>query len=205
MEEWGETYHSIHGAVQEAMHVYLQNGYYKVDKPSIQILEMGFGTGLNAYLTFLEAIKTNRQIEYHSVEGFPLSKEEFSCLNYKTLTLDKVEQDVFDKMHNVAWESLEKVHNQFTLKKIHSSFQEVQLPQQYYDLIYFDAFGYPFQPELWTEEIFQKMFDSLKQGGVLVTYACRTVIKKAMKNAGFEVEVCAGPPGKREMSIAYKR
>lgn len=205
IEEWGETYHSIHGAVQEATHVYLMNGFYKINKESFKILEMGFGTGLNAYLTFLEALKTNKNIEYHSVEGFPLSQEEFESLNYKLLTVDESKQVVFDRMHLIEWEELHELHSQFTLRKIHNTFQEVQLTNDYFDLIYFDAFGYPFQPELWTEDIFEKMYNCLQVNGVLVTYACRSAIKRAMKVAGFEIEVCPGPPGKREMSIAYKR
>lgn len=204
MEEWGETYHSVHGAVQEALHVYIRNGFNLIQLESFAILEMGFGTGLNTFLTYLEAKKEAKNIEYHTIEAFPLTQDEVACLNYKELSHDKIDQDIFDVMHQSSWNQLNEITPTFSLKKIESTFEEVLLPEQHFDLIYFDAFGYPFQPELWSDAIFQKMYNCLRPGGVLTTYACRGPIKRAMKNAGFTLKFVAGPPGKREMTIAFK-
>lgn len=204
IEEMGETYHSIHGAVQEAMHVYIRNGFDHITNDHITILEMGFGTGLNTFLTYLEAKNKQKTIEYHSVEGFPLTQDEVACLNYKNLSTEVEDQTVFDDLHTCSWNELNAIHPVFTVKKIENTFQEVILPNDYFNLIYFDAFGYPFQPELWSDEIFEKMYTCLQPGGVLATYACRSAIKRAMKKAGFELDIVPGPPGKREMTVAYK-
>lgn len=204
IEEWGETYHSVHGAVQEAKHVYIKNGLEKISQSKIKILEMGFGTGLNAFLTVLEAKKTQKEIEYHSVEGFPLTIEEVKGLNYVALAENEEEKQIFNQLHSSAWNEPQSLTRQFVLHKILSTFENVDLQENYFDLIYFDVFGYPYQPDLWSVDVFDKMYKTLKEGGILTTYACRGAIKRAMKSAGFTVEVCPGPPGKREMTIAYK-
>jgi tRNA U34 5-methylaminomethyl-2-thiouridine-forming methyltransferase MnmC len=204
IEEWGETYHSIHGAVQEAEHVYIKNGLERLTNNNVKILEMGFGTGLNAFLTALKAKKEQKKIEYHTVEGFPLSTEETERLNYIDLVKTKEGQQIFDALHTSRWNTKTRITQEFTLNKIHGLFEEVNLANDYFDLIYFDVFGYPYQPELWSVEIFKEMYAALKQGGILTTYACRSPIKKAMQNAGLLIEVCSGPPGKREMIIARK-
>lgn len=204
VEDWGETYHSVHGAIQEALHVYIKNGFDRIDKGDFRILEMGFGTGLNALLTYIEAKQQNKTIVYHGVEGFPLKDNEVAVLNYTSGETTQEYSAVFNTMHDLEWEKEIEIADFFKIKKIESRFEDLNLKQEY-DLVYFDVFGYPYQPELWSEAIFKKMYDGLKPNGLLVTYACRGVIKRAMKQVGFEIEVCAGPPGKREMLLAWKR
>lgn len=204
MEDMDETYHSVHGAVQEANHVYLKEGFFQVPKRQFSILEMGFGTGLNALLTALQAEKNQLTIQYHAVEGFPLTTEEIQLLNYSAqLDHPNAVRD-FESIHQIDWEVETPINSCFSLKKIRSLFEELQLLPETYDLIYFDAFGYPYQPELWSAEIFSKMYDSLKPNGILVTYACRGVIKQNMRTAGFKVARLTGPPGKRQMIRAHK-
>lgn len=204
IEEWGETYHSIHGAVQEAEHVYIKNGLGRLKDNNLKILEMGFGTGLNAFLTALAAEKFQKTIEYHSVEGFPLLTEEIRGLNYSTFAKTDEDKLIFEALHTSLWNTKSLITQKFTLNKIQSMFEEVNLEDNYFDLIYFDAFGYRYQPDLWSVKIFKKMYTALKKGGILTTYACRNPIKKAMGETGFSVEVCPGPPGKREMIVAHK-
>ncbi len=204
VEDWGETYHSVHGAIQEALHVYIKNGYERINKEECRVLEMGFGTGLNALLTFINAKSLGRKVVYHGIEGFPLNNGEVEGLNY-TSDGDMYEfEEVFESLHSLEWEREIGLTEFFSLKKVESKFESLYLNQEY-DLIYFDVFGYPYQPELWSEAIFEKMYAALNENGLLVTYACRGVIKSAMKKVGFEIEVCPGPPGKREMLLAWKR
>lgn len=204
IEDWDESYHSKHGAIQEAYHVFIKNGLdtFK-DNSKVSILEIGFGTGLNAFITFLESQKRNLTIDYVGVEAYPISKEEVGQLNYvEQLKADKY-KDVFDKIHSSCWEKTQELNETFILTKRKQFFQDIHDIEKY-DLIYFDAFGFPVQPELWSEEIFKKMFCALLPNRTLVTYACRTSIRKAMLSAGFQVEKLPGAPGKREMLRANK-
>lgn len=206
VEDWGETYHSIHGAVQESRHVYIQNGLHRLDnKSNIRVLEFGFGTGLNALLTMQETMLKNQTLEYHTIEGFPLLKEEYELLDYSKNLKDFKEANLlFKKSHDAEWGSLTTLSETIQLQKINALFEEVSVQNDYFDLVYFDVFGYQFQPDLWSEAIFEKAYDSLKIGGILVTYACRGAIKRNMKAVGFAIEIVPGPPGKREMIVAYK-
>ncbi|MHC5354141.1 tRNA (5-methylaminomethyl-2-thiouridine)(34)-methyltransferase MnmD [Myroides sp. LJL115] len=205
LNDWGESYHSVHGAVQEAKHVYLDNGLHHFkDQKDIAILEMGFGTGLNTFLTYLKAKEWGNTIAYSSIEGFPISTEELRALNYRQIPSVEEDQRIFDLLHQCKWDTKEQISSFFSLLKMHNTFEEQVLEANTFDLIYFDVFGYPYQPELWSQAIFEKMFQSLKPGGILTTYACRGVIKRNMQNVGFRVEKVAGPPGKREMIVAYK-
>ena len=201
--EWNESYHSKNGAIQEAYHVFINAGYSLVEKQSINILEIGFGTGLNAFITYLEAKKFNTQINYVGVEAYPISEEEVNSLNYIEELNVKIEKDVFSLMHDSKWGEVIEISSQFKLTKRKQLFQEIN-DIDCFDLIYFDAFGFTLQPELWSEEIFQSMYDSLLKNGVLVTYACRGSIKRAMLKAGFKVEKLPGAPGKREMIRGIK-
>ncbi|HSD15329.1 MAG TPA: tRNA (5-methylaminomethyl-2-thiouridine)(34)-methyltransferase MnmD [Flavobacterium sp.] len=204
MEEWGETYHSRHGAIQEAKHVFIQNGLSLFKEQSVVILEIGFGTGLNAFITFLEAKKFNQNINYVGVEAYPILPEEVVKLNY-VAQLDATQYDTeFQRMHSSEWGKNIILSDSFTLTKRKQFFNEIN-DKDCFDLIYFDAFGFQYQPELWSVEIFRIMFDALKENGVLVTYACRSSIKRAMLEVGFKVEKLKGPPGKREMLRAVKK
>lgn len=202
--DWNENYHSTHGAIQEAKHVFIKNGLDLLqNQKSISLLEIGFGTGLNAFITFLETLDKEK-VNYVGVEAYPISSEEIAQMNYVTELKATQYQVVFDKMHSCDWESQQHITEKFILTKRKQFFQDINDKEQY-DLIYFDAFGFPLQPELWSEVIFKKMFDALLPNGVLVTYACRTSIKNAMLSVGFSIEKLPGAPGKREMLRAIKR
>lgn len=204
-EELDETYHSRHGAVQESLHVFIGAGLFPLVEiqKDISILEMGFGTGLNAWLTAIKATGLNLNISYTTLEAFPITNEQVEKLNYSEWGKNEAEKKLFAKIHEVSWEEFIEINQHFRIKKIKIEFERFQAEQEF-DLIYFDAFGPDTQPELWKEEIFDKMYRSLKPGGVLVTYSVKGLVRRAMKNAGFIVEKIPGPPGKREMSRAIK-
>jgi len=200
LPDWNEQYHSKHGAIQEAKHVFIKHGLEIVNLDEISILEIGFGTGLNCFITFLESDKI---IDYVGVEAYPVSEEEIQKLNYvKELNANKY-QNIFDKMHTVSWEERYRISEHFSLTKRKQFFADIEDVKRY-NLIYFDAFGAEHQPELWTESIFKKMFKSLKVNGILVTYSAKGSVRRAMQAVGFAVERLPGPPGKREMLRATK-
>jgi len=202
--EWNEQYHSKHGAIQEAYHVFIKHGLQLFSNENVAILEIGFGTGLNAFITFLEYQKQQLTINYTGVEAYPIAAEEIEQLNYvKELNAEK-NQTVFDTMHGCNWEEKQAINNQFSLTKQQLFFDKITAKNEY-NLIYFDAFGARVQPELWTEDIFKIMFDSLQENGVLVTYSAKGSVRRAMQAVGFEVERLPGPPGKREMLRAIKK
>ncbi|WP_337966746.1 tRNA (5-methylaminomethyl-2-thiouridine)(34)-methyltransferase MnmD [uncultured Flavobacterium sp.] len=204
LKEWDECYHSKHGAIQEAKHVFIKNGLSLFEDNPVSILEIGFGTGLNAFITFLESNAKQQKIDYVGVEAYPVNAEEVLAMNY-VAELEALEFDnIFQKMHKSEWNEKTQICNLFSLTKRKQFFHEID-DLEIFDLIYFDAFGYRVQPELWTTEIFRKMYNSLKPNGVLVTYAARGVVKRSMIEVGFTVEKLAGPPGKREMFRAFKK
>jgi tRNA U34 5-methylaminomethyl-2-thiouridine-forming methyltransferase MnmC len=207
LPEWDEQYHSKHGAIQEAYHVFIKHGLQHVynfgETNNLAILEIGFGTGLNAFITLLEADKLKLSIDYFGVEAYPVAMDEIKQLNYpKQLQVSKNEE-LFKKLHVVGWNESNEISKNFSLTKQNRFFSEIN-EKTVYNLIYFDAFGARVQPELWTEKIFQKMFDALIDGGVLVTYAAKGSVRRAMQAVGFKVEKLPGPPGKREMLRATK-
>lgn len=217
IEEWNEQYHSIHGAIQEAKHVYIKNGllfYIEqchlecsrnviFETKNITILEIGFGTGLNAFLTLLKAEELKQNIQYTGVEAYPVLPEELQQLNYVDQLSAQPYQIAFETLHQSLWEKEIKVTPFFQLIKQQKKFQDIQ-NENTYDLIYFDAFGSRVQPELWTEHIFKIMYKALKPNGVLVTYSVKGSVRRAMLSVGFLVEKLPGPPGKREMLRAIK-
>ena len=209
IEEWNEQYHSVHGAIQEAKHVFIKEGLYHycnantTESNEVSILEIGFGTGLNAFITLLEADKLKTKIHYVGVEAFPVGIEEMNQLNYVEQLHAKNQDHLLKQMHESPWEGEQNMGSFFTLTKQKKDFTEIK-DINTYDIIYFDAFGSRVQPELWTETIFQKMYDALKLNGVLVTYAAKGSVRRAMQTVGFEVERLQGPPGKREMLRATK-
>ena len=214
LEEWNESYHSKHGAVQEAYHVFIRNGLDLFKETSeVSILEIGFGTGLNALISFLENSETNQKINYMGIEKFPVLQEEFTVLNYpkalKQFTSDLKFSEteilkIYNSLMNARWEEFELIHPNFQLKKAQADFLEFDYPNESFDLIYFDAFGARVQPELWTEELFEKLFQSMKSGGILTTYSSKGSVRRALISVGFRVEKRPGPPGKREMLVAFK-
>ena len=198
LQEWDECYHSKFGAIQEAQHVFIKNGLSLFENSTISILEIGFGTGLNAFITFLESKKINQIIDYIGVEAYPVALDEVRLMNYIPELNAENESAIFEKMHECNWEEPIILREDFLFTKRKQFFADIDDFEKF-DLIYFDAFGYRVQPELWSLEIFTKMYTSLKSGGILVTYACRGPIKRAMIEAGFQIEKLTGPPGKREM------
>jgi tRNA U34 5-methylaminomethyl-2-thiouridine-forming methyltransferase MnmC len=203
LPDWNESYHSKHGAIQEAYHVFIKNGLSIFQGKPLSILEIGFGTALNAFITCLESQKSVQTIDYVGVEAYPISAEEVLQMNYVAELNAEKERSAFELMHQSNWEEKITIASNFTLTKRKQFFDEISDENQY-DLIYFDAFGYRVQPELWSTEIFEKMYKALKVNGVLVTYAARGVVKRSMIEVGFTVEKLAGPPGKREMFRATK-
>lgn len=212
LPEWDEQYHSKHGAIQEAYHVFIKHGlqyFYDSELVSdsnnnISIFEIGFGTGLNAFITLLEAEKLTKQINYFGVEGYPILSDEISQLNYPKQLKAEKNESLFKMLHEVSWEEKHEITKHFYLTKQHKYFSEIK-EKDIYNLIYFDAFGARVQPELWTETIFKKMYEALQKNGVLVTYAAKGSVRRAMQAVGFKVEKLPGPPGKREMLRATKR
>ena len=203
LPDWNENYHSKHGAIQEAKHVFIKNGLSLFENRNVSILEIGFGTGLNAFITFLEAKKLNQKIDYYGVEAYPVIAKEVLQMNYIAALNAENNESVFKKMHESDWEKKIILDDHFCLTKRKQFFNEI-VDENKYDLIYFDAFGYRVQPELWSTEIFKKMYNSLKSNSYLVTYAARGVVKRSLTEVGFTVEKLEGPPGKREMFRAFK-
>lgn len=206
IEDWKEQYHSKHGALQEAQYVFVQMGLqYLLDlkqPTTIRLLEIGFGTGLNAFLTAIEYQNKNIQIQYHGLDAYPVNRDELKALNYGNL-LGQNHQVLFEHIHQAKWGEWCRIQPQFSLKKSRQLIADFR-EHSCYDLIYFDAFGARVQPELWTKHIFQQMYEALAQGGVLVTYSAKGSVRRAMQTVGFEVERLQGPPGKREMLRATK-
>ena len=204
LPDWDEQYHSKHGAIQEAFHVFIKNGLSLFSDTKIAILEIGFGTGLNSFITFLEAQKLNLAVDYVGVEAYPIEEKEIGQLNYvKALKADEF-RNIFDEMHHQEWDFKNKISAKFCLTKRKQFFKEID-DRHTFDLIYFDAFGARVQPELWTEVLFKKMHSALKSDGVLVTYSAKGSVRRAMQSVGFAVERLPGPPGKREMLRATKK
>nr|WP_288932139.1 tRNA (5-methylaminomethyl-2-thiouridine)(34)-methyltransferase MnmD [uncultured Allomuricauda sp.] len=203
IEDWDEQYHSKHGAVQEAYHVFIEHGLRLFQNKKINLLEIGFGTGLNAFITLLEAPKQQLSIDYVGIEAFPVSKEEVEALDYCQQLDASNNREAFQRMHNSPWEETVTITPHFSLLKQKMDFKEIE-EENLFNLIYFDAFGARVQPELWTEEIFLKMYHALEKGGILVTYAAKGSVRRAMQAVGFTVERLPGPPGKREMLRAIK-
>ena len=204
-EELDETYHSRHGAIQESLHVFIGAGLLPMQelKKEISILEMGFGTGLNAWLTTIKAADLNLKISYTTLEAFPISNAQVDKLNYSEWGKSETEKKYLSKIHEVPWGEFNDINKHFRIKKLKINFEDFYA-DQVFDLIFFDAFGPDIQPDLWGDEIFKRMYQALKPGGTLVTYSVKGSVRRAMKSAGFVVKKIPGPPGKREISRAVK-
>jgi tRNA U34 5-methylaminomethyl-2-thiouridine-forming methyltransferase MnmC len=200
-----EHYHSTFGAVQEAKHIFMDAGLGSfAENPEVDILEIGFGTGLNAFLTMTEAGKSGKEIRYVSIEAFPLDETIYTKLNYPEVTGFPEYRSVFLRMHSSPWNKPVQITEYFRLEKIHAQVETSFFVHEMADLVFFDAFGPDVQPELWKEAIFSKLFESLKPGGILVTYSVKGIVRRAMMQAGFKVEKLPGPTGKREITKAWK-
>lgn len=200
-----ETYHSVHGARRESLHVFIKNGLeYFIEKNShetIQIFEVGFGTGLNALLAASFAESEKQKISYTSIEAFPLTNGIVDQLNYAESDREK---EVFQKLHSALWEQDVSVNDFFTLKKTKTTLQQIQLREKIFDVIFFDAFAPSKQPELWEIPMLEKVCRALRPDGIFTTYCAKGQLKRDLRSLGLLVETLAGPPGKKEMVRALK-
>jgi tRNA U34 5-methylaminomethyl-2-thiouridine-forming methyltransferase MnmC len=204
--EWNETYHSRHGIKQEAEHVFISQGLDQIKTSEISILEMGFGTGLNAFLTLYKAMEKDLTVQYYTLEKYPLNKEEINELKYGALVDKKKAEEYYQVLHQTDWEQEIHICKNFTFTKFKADFLKLKnLPIRDINLVYYDAFGARVQPELWKEDIFKQIFDIMVPGGLLTTYSSKGSARRAMQNVGFKVEKITGPKGKREMVNAWKR
>jgi tRNA U34 5-methylaminomethyl-2-thiouridine-forming methyltransferase MnmC len=203
--QFGSTYHSVHGAVSESAHVFIQAGlhYILTHKNTASVLEIGFGTGLNAFMTYLYAQQTQKNIRYTTCEAYPLLPHEVKELNYAEQLGAPTEQPIFQYLHTANWDCEIPVAPFFKFTKQLLKFENISY-QNEFDIIYFDAFEPEAQPELWTHNMLQIMYNALVPQGVLVTYCAKGVVKRTLKAVGFSIETLAGPPGKREMTRATK-
>lgn len=195
--EMDEHYHSTNGAMQEALHIYIAKAYQHSAVQNPTVFEVGFGTGLNALLTALEAERTQRKTTFVSIEKYPLSQESYNSLNYPDL-LGEEAKPLFTAMHSCKWNELCEISEYFTLKKLHADLTELpDIPN--FDVVYFDAFAPNKQASMWTEEILAYVCAHTNPGGILTTYCAKGDVRRMLQSVGFSVERTDGPIGKREM------
>ncbi len=196
LPDMDETYHSVHGAITESQFVYIQNGLEQIASQEISILEFGFGTGLNALLSFAYAQKVRKRLRYYTVEKFPLEKDQLDSLNYGSLLEMNAE---WGRLHDLAWNTWEDWEEKHALYKMQGDFTALDLPNHSIDLLYYDAFAPSKQEEVWSINYLQKAAATLKKGGILVTYCAKGQFRRDLQSLGFEVSRLPGPPGKNEM------
>jgi len=197
-----ESYHSLHGAIQESLHVFIKEGFLFHPGRELRILETGFGTGLNAALTCMETGKTGKKIRYDSLELYPLAANEYSQLNY--FEKGTRSREIFIRLHECEWNRSVNISPLFNIIKLQCNLVTCELPGKY-ELVYFDAFSPRAQPEQWRTEIFRKIHNAMTSGGVLVTYCASGKVRRNMEESGLLVQKIPGPPGKREMIRGVKK
>ena len=195
--ELNETYHSIHGAIQESVHIFIESGLKKQTKDHLHVLEIGLGTGLNAFLTLIETSSTFQKTHYTAIELYPLSVASACLLNYPDI-LAPDKKDTFYQLHTAPWQNHIQLTSRFELYKIKEDYSSMTLSGNF-DLVYFDAFSPEIQPELWVESLFSAIKDHMNEGGVLTTYCAKGAVRRILQSLGFTVERIPGPRGKREM------
>lgn len=203
-----EHYHSVHGALSESKHVFINSGtdsfVKKTAVGSLAILEVGFGTGLNAILTMIYGKNHNLLIDYMAYDIIALDYETITKLKYNPVFTSESNHSAFLRMHKTSWGKSHEITPGFFLKKVIGKIENAELPPDTFDVVYYDAFSPGVQPELWTESVFEKIFSTMKKQGILVTYSAKGAVKRALAGAGFQVEILSGPPGKRHMISATK-
>jgi tRNA U34 5-methylaminomethyl-2-thiouridine-forming methyltransferase MnmC len=200
LPEMDETYHSVFGAKTESEHVFIEAGYKQFAQQKLNILEVGTGTGLNVFLTYLHHLKDNREIYFETLEKYPLNEIVYKELNYAISDENKL---IFNKIHTSNWNEITHLDSTFQLHKKQIDLLDFSSDYKF-DLVYFDAFDPAKQPELWTEKVFQNIYNHMNADGILVTYSAKGIVRRAMQSVGFKVERIPGPPGKREMIRASK-
>jgi len=199
LPEIDEHYHSIHGAINESMHVYIEQGLLYTKKKKLTIIEIGFGTGLNAYLTYAYAEKENLEIEYYAIEKYPLNQQEYSTLNYPKNIFNEY-AGFFDRIHEAAWDKMIEISPNFKILKMKVDLLTCQLNDvPLFDLVYFDAFAPSKQPEMWTADILSKVSNCVSIGGIFVTYCAKGSVRRTLTENGFIMERIPGPKGKKEI------
>lgn len=216
IEDWYESYHSKHGAVQEAMHVFIKNGFshFIAAKKPLKILEIGFGTGLNAFITLLEAEKNQQHVSYVGIEKFPVSEEEFDAIHFfddvfkfypELANREEELRIVYRYLFLSNWEEWQILSPHFRIKKVEDDFFNLKnCKETEFDLVYFDAFGSQVQPEMWEKKLFEIVDNTTKSSCIFTTYASKGTVKRGLKELGYVVEKRPGPPGKREMMVGLK-
>ena len=204
-----ETYHSVHGAIQESAYVFIKNGleyFIQLSKPQqISILEVGFGTGLNALMTLQSSLQGDMPIHYTTLEVYPINSETTQLLNYARLLNFLNADHYFLRLHEGPWEKEQAIEKNFYIKKLKSKIQDTDFLPSSFDLIYFDAFAPSKQPEMWEMNVMKKIVEAMKPGAVFVTYCAKGQLKRDLKSLGLIVETLLGPPGKKEMVRAIKK
>lgn len=200
--ELGEHYHSIHGAVTESAHIYIDAAFCFSSKNPVRVLEFGMGTGMNVLLTCISAERGHREVYYHTIEKYPVTAAEYQLLNLSDLPHCSDPQ-AFTRVHEAPWNSLSKLSETFTIYKELCDFREAS-PVGIYDVIYFDAFAPEVQPALWSEAIFKKIYNLSAPGAVLTTYSSKGTVRRHLQSVGFTIDKLPGPPGKREFIRAVK-
>lgn len=203
VHELNEQYHSVHGALRESRHVFLNAGFNTLDLETIAILEMGLGTGLNALLTVLEALSQKKKVVYTAFEKYPLTPEEIAMLNFHELLNEDLAKETLSAIHRGPWGQKFNVNKGFCLTKVSDDIRNCRYRGEF-NLIYFDAFGPLVQPDLWASPVLKAMYTALAPGGILVTYSAKGEIRRRLQRIGFTVERLQGPPGKRHMVRATK-
>jgi tRNA U34 5-methylaminomethyl-2-thiouridine-forming methyltransferase MnmC len=201
--ELDETYHSNRGAMQESMHVFINQGFHKVRKTPMRILEIGLGTGLNLLLTLVESLRYEMDVYYYAVEKYPLAPSEYSQLNFEKF-IPGIPKGSLIKIHEALWEEDFSMTENFLIHKEQSDFRSMN-PTEGFDLVYFDAFAPDKQPHLWSTLIFSQLYDLISPGGILVSYTSKGIVRRALNSCGFEVKKLPGPLGKWEMIRATRR
>ena len=197
-----ECYHSTHGAVQESKHIFIEAALKQCTKTKIRVLEIGFGTGLNAFLTMIEAERSDKKIHYTSLEKYPVEVGKALQLNYPE-AFPAVSRESFELLHTSVWGEEVQIGSNFWLTKIEADFTQFNFNEMF-DVVYFDAFSPEKQPEMWSVELFEKIFIQCNPGAALTTYCAKGVVRRAMQSAGFQVERLPGPPGKRQILRSTK-
>ena len=197
-----ECYHSTHGAVQESKHIFIEAALKRCTKTEIRVLEIGFGTGLNAFLTMIEAERSDKKIHYTSLEKYPVEVRKALQLNYPE-AFPAVSREIFELLHTSVWGEEVQIGSNFWLTKTEADFTQFSFNEMF-DVVYFDAFSPEKQPEMWSVELFEKIFIQCNPGAALTTYCAKGVVRRAMQSAGFQVERLPGPPGKRQILRSTK-
>ncbi|MDR2970926.1 MAG: tRNA (5-methylaminomethyl-2-thiouridine)(34)-methyltransferase MnmD [Bacteroidales bacterium] len=207
-EEVKQHYHSHFGALQESMHIFIEAGFCSPifsKLKNISVLEVGFGTGLNALLTYFKSKELRKKVYYETMELYPLTSQEVEQLNYPSLLPYPNAKEIFMALHNAQWNQEQKISQEFTLLKRQISALNAEYPPNTFNLVYFDAFSPEAQPELWTKEVFKTIYDCIKNGGILLTYCTKGNVKQTLSTLGFQIEKLPGPIGKREILRGKKK